>query len=262
MTVSTTSLTLTRISHSTTLIDIGGQIILTDPWFSERWGYYHGEPYGVTLAELPRLAAVIVSHGHYDHYDMQTFQAYSDKAVPMFVKRGIAKAARNVGFTNVTEMDAWESAAIGPLTLTATPGKHAVPEITYIINGEGRTIYFGGDTLLIPELETIAQRFPSIDLAILAVNGLMLRPLLNRQMVMTAEEAAELCAILKPRYAVPTHYAFTGGPIQDRLLLKYSGTADAFAAAVARRAPQTIARILPPGDPLVIPAASAVETFN
>jgi L-ascorbate metabolism protein UlaG (beta-lactamase superfamily) len=160
------------------------QIILTDPWVSEKWGYYHGEPYGVTLDQLPHLAAVIVSHGHYDHYDMQAFQAYPDKSVPMFVKRGIAKAARDVGFTNVTEMDAWETAAIGPLTLTAAPGKHAVPEITYIIDGEGRTVYFGGDTLLIPELKTIAQRFPSIDLAILAVNGLILRPLLNRQVVM------------------------------------------------------------------------------
>jgi L-ascorbate metabolism protein UlaG (beta-lactamase superfamily) len=172
----------------------------------------------------------------------------------MFVKRGIAKAARVVGFTNVTEMDAWETATLGPLTLTATPGKHTVPEITYVISGEGRTVYFGGDTLLIPELNTIAQRFPSIDLAILAVNGLMLRPLLNRQVVMNDKEAAELCAILKPRYTVPTHYAFTAGPIQDRLLLKYSGTAEAFVAAVARCAPQTIARVLPPGESLVIPA--------
>ncbi|HEY7020965.1 MAG TPA: MBL fold metallo-hydrolase [Ktedonobacterales bacterium] len=170
-----------------------------------------------------------------------------------FVKRGIVKAAREVGFTNVTEMDAWETATIGPLTLTAAPGKHAVLEITYIISGEGCTVYFGGDTLLIPELKTIAERFPSIDLAILAVNGLILRPLLNRQVVMNAEEAAELCAVLKPRYTVPTHYAFTGGPIQDRLLLKYSGTAEAFVAAVEQRAPQTIARILPPGEPLAIP---------
>ena len=251
--VSTASLTLTRVAHSTTLIEIGGQIILTDPWFSEKWGYYHGEPYGMTLADLPRLAAVIVSHGHYDHYDMRAFQAYPDKSVPMFVKRGIAQAARAVGFTNVTEMDAWETAALGPLTLTAAPGKHAVPEITFVIAGQGRVVYFGGDTLLIPELTTIAERFPQIDLAILAVNGLRLRPLLNRQVVMDAEEAAELCAILKPRYAVPTHYAFTGGPIQDRLLLGYDGTPERFVAAVERRAPATVARILAPGEPLVIP---------
>lgn len=247
------TLTLTRVAHSTTLIDIDGHIILTDPWFSEKWGYYHGEPYGVKLDQLPKLAGVIVSHGHYDHYDMDAFAAYPDKTVPMLVKRGIAKAARAAGFTNITEMDAWEQVQIGPLTITAAPGKHAVPEITYVITGLGRTVYFGGDTLLIPALTEIARRFPHIDLAILAVNGLILRPLLNRQVVMNAEEAAELCTILKPNYAVPTHYAFTGGPIQDRIMLKYSGTAEAFASAVDRRAPQTHARILAPGEPLAIP---------
>ncbi len=37
MTTSANGLTLTRVAHSTTLIDLGGQIILTDPWFSEKW---------------------------------------------------------------------------------------------------------------------------------------------------------------------------------------------------------------------------------
>ena len=41
---------------------------------------------------------------------------------------------------------------------------------------------------------------------------------------MTAEEAAELCGVLRPRLAVPIHYAFTAGPVRDRLLLKYDGT--------------------------------------
>ncbi|MGH2487000.1 MAG: MBL fold metallo-hydrolase [Ktedonobacterales bacterium] len=129
------------------------------------------------LADLPHLDAVIVSHGHYDHYDMEAFKVYPDKSVPMFVKRGIAKKARDAGFMNVTEMDAWETARVGPLTITAAPGKHAVPELTYVLQSGQHTVYFGADTLLIPELSEIARRFPAIDLALLAVNGLTLRPL-------------------------------------------------------------------------------------
>jgi len=60
-------LTLTRIAHSSTLLDFDGQPILTDPWYSEKPGYYHGEPYGIALADLPRLTGVVVSHDHYDH---------------------------------------------------------------------------------------------------------------------------------------------------------------------------------------------------
>jgi L-ascorbate metabolism protein UlaG (beta-lactamase superfamily) len=33
-------------------------------------------------ADLPPLAGVVVSHGHYDHFDLDAFAAYPDKAVP------------------------------------------------------------------------------------------------------------------------------------------------------------------------------------
>jgi L-ascorbate metabolism protein UlaG (beta-lactamase superfamily) len=69
---------------------------------------------------------------------------------------------------------------------------------------------------------------------------------------MDPQEAAELCRILHPRYAVPIHYAYTGGPIGDRLLVKHPGTAQAFQQAAAQVAPETIVRILAPGEPLTI----------
>jgi len=108
--------------------------------------------------------------------------------------------------------------------ITAAPARHGVPEITFVIQGAGRTVYFGADTLRIPELDEVPRRFPAIDLALLPINGLRIRPTLNRQVVMTAEQAAEYCAVLKPRIAVPIHHAFTAGPLRDRLFLKYEGT--------------------------------------
>ena len=253
-----TTLTITRIGHSSVLIDFAGYRVLTDPWFSERFGYYHGEPYGITLENLPHLDGVVVSHGHYDHYDMQAFKAYPDKQVPMAVKHGIAQTARKVGFTNVIEMDAWETTTLGPITVTAAPGKHGVPEITYMLQADGFTVYFGGDTLLIPELSEIPQRFGRVDVALLAINGLQIRFLGNRQDVMNAQDAAEFCRIIRPRYAVPIHYTFTGGPIMDTLALKYAGTPQEmpreFQQAAAQRAPETTVRILVPGEPLLVTA--------
>src|SRR5207248_10169517 len=118
--------------------------------------------------------------------------------------------------------------------------------------------YFGGDTLLIPELSEIAERFPSIDLALLSVNGLQIRPLLNRKVVMDPQEAAALCRILRPRYAVPIHYAYTGGPIGDRLLVKHTGTPEAFVQAAAKIATGTTTCILAPGELLTIRALQKV----
>src|SRR5229473_3408519 len=98
-----------------------------------------------------------------------------------------------VGFRNVAELDAWETTMLGPIKVTAAPGKHGVPEVTYVLEYDGFTVYFGGDTLFIPELSEIATRFPQIDLALLSVNGLRIRPLLNRKVVMDPQEAAQLC---------------------------------------------------------------------
>jgi L-ascorbate metabolism protein UlaG (beta-lactamase superfamily) len=244
------SLTITRIAHATTLIDFDGYTILTDPWFSERFTYYPGEPLGIALADLARLAGVIVSHGHYDHYDMAAFQAYPDKTVPFAVKRGIANKARQAGFANVTELDAWETTPLGPIKITAAPAKHAVPEITFLLEAGGFTVYFGADTLLIPALQEVPKRFQTIDLALLSINGLKIRPMLNRQVVMNVQEAAEVCRLFRPAHAVPIHYAYTGGPIGDTLLVKHEGTPEEFVRAVEARAPHTQAHILPPGQPL------------
>ena len=253
-----TTLSITRIAHSSVLIEFDGYRVLTDPWFSEKFGYYHGEPYGITLEALPRLDGVIVSHGHYDHYDMKAFQAYPDKQVPIAVKRGIEEAAHRVGFTSVIGMDAWETTTFGPITVTAVPGKHGVPEITYMLQVAERTVYFGGDTLLIPELSEIPRRFGAIDVALLAINGLQIRPQGNKQVVMNPLDAAELCRIIRPRYAVPIHYTFTGGPILNTFVLKYAGTSEEvlqeFQQAVGQLAPETTARILAPGEPLLMAA--------
>jgi L-ascorbate metabolism protein UlaG (beta-lactamase superfamily) len=202
---------------------------------------------------------VVASHDHYDHYDVQALAAYPDKAVPMVVKRGMGAKARAAGFTNVTELEPWEQATIGDVTITAAPARHGVPEITFILQGDAKTIFFGADTLRIPELDEVPRRFPSVDLALLPVNGLRIRPAFNHQVVMNAEQAAEYCAVLHPEVAVPIHYAFTAGPVRDRLLLGYDGTPARFREAAGQRAPDTVVRVLEPGEPLVLDGGGPVN---
>lgn len=241
-----------RVAHSCAILDFDGQRILTDPWFSEKPGYHRGEPLAYTPATLPRLAGVVATHAHYDHYDLAAFTEYPDKQVPFVVKRGMGAAARQAGFTHVTELEPWEEAAIGDVRVTAAPARHGVPEITFVLRAGDAVVFFGGDTLRIPELDEVARRWPSLDLALLPVNGLRIRPAFNKQVVMSAEQAGELCGVLRPKIAVPTHYAFTAGPLRDRLFLKYDGTPERFRQAAREHAPDTQVRVLSPGEPLAL----------
>jgi L-ascorbate metabolism protein UlaG (beta-lactamase superfamily) len=81
----------------------------------------------------------------------------------------------------VTKVEPWEEVSIAGLQITAAPARHGVPEVTFVLQGAGTTVFFGGRHAAHPELDQVAQRFPDIDLALLPVNGLRIRPAFNRR---------------------------------------------------------------------------------
>ncbi|MGP3951881.1 MBL fold metallo-hydrolase [Streptomyces sp. 7N604] len=251
-------LAVTRITHSCHLIEIGGWTLLTDPWFSERPAHHPGEPIASSVADLPDLDAVLISHHHYDHCDLEAFASYRDKDVPMIVAAPVVERARKAGFRHVRALYPWESTRLddragrGELTVTAIPARHKVYEVTFVVQGGGQTVYFAGDTLLVPELKELAGRFPDIDLLLVPTNGLRLRPLFNRQVVMSAQDAATLTSWLKPRVAVPHHYAYTSGRLGDRLITKSDRDPQNFVRAVHVTAPGTDVRVIAPGERLTV----------
>ena len=238
---------VTRIAHASVLLDFGNAKGLTDPWFSEKMHFHHGEPLAMSMEQLPKLTAIVASHAHYDHFDIETLKRYPDKAVPFFVGPDMADAARAAGFTNVRELAPWEAVSVGPLTITAAPAAHKVPEITFVIQANGSTVYFGGDTRLIPELRELPKRFPSIQLALLSVSGLRV---LGEQVVMNAEQAAELAGLLGAEVAVPMHYRFKGSWLTDSFILSCDGTPQRFLDAAKKVASGTRATVLEPGEVL------------
>jgi len=243
-----TEFAVTRVTHSCHLIEIGGLCILTDPWFSEKAAYHPGEPIAIPVRALPKLDAILITHYHYDHCDLDALDAYADKSVPLIVCAPVAKPARQHGFTNVIVLSPWESTTFGEVTFTAAPAKHQVQEITFVIQGAGHTVYFAGDTMFIPELEELPARFPNIDLALVPINGLRIRPLFNKKIVMDAEDAARLVALLNPALTIPHHYSFTSGPFGDKLITKGDRDPNTFVRAAQRLSPESQVLVTIPGE--------------
>lgn len=248
------SLTVTRIGHACQLIEIGGLRVLTDPWFTETATYHPGEPVTADVVSLGRLDALVITHEHYDHCDLDSLVAGGfDLATPLIGPGTVTAIAASKGFTELHTIEAWDTAAVGGLTVTAAPGQHAVHEITLVIQAGGRTVFFGGDSLRVPELDEIPGRFGKVDLAILPVNGLCVRPAHMQQIVMDAEQAAALTAVLNPTLALPHHYAFTSGRLGDQIITKGDQDPRHYTEALASIAPQVKARIVLPGTPVTVP---------
>ena len=243
---------VTRVTHSCHLIEIGGRTFLTDPWFSTKPGYYPGEDLAIGVADLPPLDGVLISHAHYDHCDLENFAAYRDHKVPFVVASTVVDEARKFGFDDVVSLEPWDSVDVGGVTITGTPAKHGVYEITFVLGSGSENVYFAGDTMLIPELSEIPERIGHISVALLPTNGLKLRPFGDEQVVMNAEEAAELTAVLQPELAMPHHYAFTSGWLGDRLVTKSDTDPRDFEASSRHLAPQTSVEIVDPGVRVVL----------
>jgi N-acyl-phosphatidylethanolamine-hydrolysing phospholipase D len=69
---------VTWIGHATSLVQASGLNVLTDPVLSERAspvqfaGPKRAQPPGLSLAQLPHIDVVLISHNHFDHLDKNT----------------------------------------------------------------------------------------------------------------------------------------------------------------------------------------------
>ena len=63
---------ITYVGHATTLIELDGAVVLTDPLLRARIG--HVRRIAPPAAELPELDAVLISHAHRDHLDLPSLR--------------------------------------------------------------------------------------------------------------------------------------------------------------------------------------------
>jgi L-ascorbate metabolism protein UlaG (beta-lactamase superfamily) len=181
-------LRVTWLGHSTTLIEIDGATVLTDPMWGERaspsrWvGPRRFHPPPLAIEELPPLDAVLISHEHYDHLDMRSVQALAARGIPFHVPLGIGAhlAAWGVPAAQIVEHDWWESAALPhSLRVVSTPARHfngrGVPWRTgalwtsWSLVGPRHRVFFSGDTGLSEAMREIARREGPFDVALLEI---------------------------------------------------------------------------------------------
>jgi L-ascorbate metabolism protein UlaG (beta-lactamase superfamily) len=184
-------LRITWLGHSTLLLEVDGLRILTDPVFGERAspvsfaGARRFHPVPASVAELPELDAVLLSHDHYDHLCASSMRELARRNVPVITSLGVGARLEALGFApeRITELDWWEEHTLpgGALSFTATPAQHFSGRSltdrnqtlwsSWVIRSERRRLFFSGDTGLTEEFATIEQRFGKFDVVMLEIGA-------------------------------------------------------------------------------------------
>src|SRR5258706_6106948 len=152
-------LRITFINHSTTLIQMDGVNILTDPVWSERVspvsfvGPRRHRPPGIRFEDLPPIDLVLVSHNHYDHLDVATLRAIQK---PVITPLGNAALMRQHGIREAVDLDWWGTIGGNGLEITVVPARHFSARALsdrnrnlwggFLISGPAGNGYFAGDT--------------------------------------------------------------------------------------------------------------------
>lgn len=193
---------LHHIGNSTHWIVLEGVAILTDPWVQEPAD-------GVVAHRLPPAPlpadpdVVLISHSHGDHFDPAALAQVDSGAAVVVPEGRLAARAAAIGFRDVRAVRPGQRLEdVRGLSIDVVKGRHTVPEVCYRVERRGRAFFFGGDTMLTPEIEELAAQKP-VAFAVLPGER---SSLLGMRFVMTPEEAVGLAQRLGASRAVLTHH--------------------------------------------------------
>ena len=251
---------ITWIGHSTVLVDLDGVRLLTDPVLRPRIAHLRRIGGTVDTRALEGVDAVLVSHLHYDHFNMASLRIIG-RSVRVVVPAGAARMLRRRGFHELVEVDIGDEVAIGDVTVRATdadhPGKRSpwgrnAPSVGYVVSGSSR-VYFAGDTDLFDGMSAIG---PDIDVALMPVAGWGPRLPAGH---LDPRGAATALSLIRPRVAIPIHWG-TYRPIGLNRRPSLRGQpAEEFERHARELAPEVDVRILPVGGSVELAATGAAS---
>jgi N-acyl-phosphatidylethanolamine-hydrolysing phospholipase D len=213
---------VTWIGHATVLLQLDGINILTDPNWSERaspftWaGPRRLNPPGLAFEDLPRIDAVVISHDHYDHLDLDTVKRLAETHDPLFlVPLGMKAWFADNGMSRVEELDWWQEHEYRGLRFVCLPAQHFAQRTlwdgnrrlwaSWAVQSRERRFYFSGDTGYFPGIIEAGKRLGPFDLAAIAI-GAYVPPEIMKTVHLTPEEAVQSFLDLNARVLLGIHW--------------------------------------------------------
>lgn len=212
----------TFINHASFLVQMGEVNILTDPIYSQRSSpvSFAGpkrvrEP-GVRFEDLPKIDVVVISHNHYDHFDLATLRKLKDKFDPTFLLGiGHDPLLEKLGIKKFKMMDWNDVTIINGVKFTFLTCQHwsarGISDRNHMLWGsfafedDFHKVYFAGDTGYGDFFKEINSQFNFFDLALIPVGAYEPRWFMKDQH-MNPEEAVLAHIDLKSKLSIGMHF--------------------------------------------------------
>ena len=190
---------LTWLGHDAFRIE-DGQVIYIDPF---------------EIKEGAKADLVLISHEHDDHCSIADLKKVVTSNTVLVAHAQSKTALSKLQVKEIKIVKPSDKLTLGSVTVESVPayntnkfrepGKFFHPKedgkLGFIVTVKGVRIYHAADTDHISEMKNMAP-----DVALLPVSGTY---------VMTAKEASEAAASIKPKIAIPMHYASIVGSVKD-----------------------------------------------
>ena len=181
---------ITWLGHDGFLIKGDGKAIVIDPF---------------KVRQCEPADIILITHEHYDHCSPEDIQKIQKASTVIVTEADSAKKLSG----DVRVVRPGDKLTVSGIPIEAVPAyntnKSFHPKenawLGFVLTVDGVRIYHGGDTDLIPEMDSLEA-----DIALLPVSGTY---------VMTAEEAVQAAKAIKPKLVIPMHYGAIVGSADD-----------------------------------------------
>ncbi|HEY1230915.1 MAG TPA: MBL fold metallo-hydrolase [Ramlibacter sp.] len=211
------------IGHASTYVELDGLRFQLDPVFAERVsplpvGPRRFHPPPIALDDLPRIDAVLVSHDHYDHLDMDTVRHLAQRGSRFFVPLGIGAHLERWGVpaAQIEELEWWQERTVGRVRIVSTPTRHysgrglrnrsSTLWSSWSVVGPQHRFFYSGDTGYAKLFADIGSRLGPFDMAFIKI-GAYGPGAAWTDIHMTPEQAVQVQRDVRAKRMLPVHWS-------------------------------------------------------
>jgi L-ascorbate metabolism protein UlaG (beta-lactamase superfamily) len=211
------------IGHASTYVEIDGLRVLIDPVFAERVSplpvgpkRFHAPP--IALADLPPIDAMLVSHDHYDHLDMDTVRHLAARGTRFYVPLGIGAHLERWGVApaQIEELEWGQQRTLRGVQIVCTPTRHysgrtlndrsATLWSSWSVIGPQHRFFYSGDTGYGPHFREVGERHGPFDIAFVKI-GAYGPGAAWHDIHMPAEQAVQASRDVRAKRMFPVHWS-------------------------------------------------------